>query len=69
MHGHPKRKILYYVVENLVDENNHNSSTLYNEKLRQAVSKVMEETEAEFERLNEITMDNSFQYPIQKKDT
>ena len=27
----------------------------------------MEEREAEFEYLNEITMDNSFQSPIQKK--
>ena len=29
----------------------------------------MEETEAELERnINEITMDTSFQYPVQKKD-
>ena len=39
-----------------------------NEKLRQAVGKVMEETEAEFERnIKKITCDTSFQSPIQTK--
>ena len=56
------------MLETLVNDNNRNGALLSNEKLQQAVSKVMEETEAEFECLNEITMDTSFQSPIQKKD-
>ena len=53
----------------LVDDNNCKGAPLSNEKIRQTVSKVMEETEAEFERnINKITYDTSFQSPIQNKD-
>ena len=55
-------------METLVHDKNHNGALLSNEKLQKAVSKVMEETEAGFECLNEITMDTSFQSPIQNKD-
>ena len=40
-----------------------------NEKIQQAVDRVIEEKEAEFERnYNEITCDTSYQSPILKKD-
>ena len=56
-------------METLVNDNNRNGALLSNEKLRQVVSKVTEETEAEFERnINKITCNTSFQYPIQNKD-
>ena len=65
----PKDKYYEKMLETLVDENNLNSASLYNENLRQVVNKVMEETESEFERnINKITIDTSFQSPIQKKD-
>ena len=55
--------------ENLAKINNQNGETLSNDKLRQAVSDVREETDAEHKRdIKEITCDTSFQYPIQKKD-
>ena len=39
-----------------------------NEKIQKAVTKVIEETEAEFERnYNKITCDTSYQSPILKK--
>ena len=65
----PKDKYYEKMLETLVNDNNRNSALLSNEKLRQEVSKVMEEIEAEFECLNKITMDTSYQSPIQKKDT
>ena len=46
----PKDKYYEKMLETVVDDNNRNGATLSNEKLRQAVNKVMEETEAEFER-------------------
>ena len=55
------------MLETLVNDNNRNGALFSNEKLQKAVSKVMEETEAGFECLNEITMDTSFQSPIPKK--
>ena len=56
------------MLETLVDYNNCNGTPFSNEKIWQAVNKVMEETEAEFERnINEITMDTSFQSPIKIK--
>ena len=64
----PKDKYYEKMLETLVDDNNRNGLLFSNEKLLQAVSKAMEETEAEFECLNKITMDTSFQSPIQKKD-
>ena len=63
----PKDKYYENILENIVDNNNLNGALLYHEKLLQAVSKVMEEMEAEFKCLNKITMDTSFQSPIQKK--
>ena len=56
------------MLNTLVDYNNRKGAPLSNEKLRQSVGKLTEETEAEFERnINEITCNTSFQYPIQKK--
>ena len=53
----------------LVDENNRNSAPLSNKNIQQAVSIFMEEMEVELERnINEITLDTSFQSPVQKKD-
>ena len=49
--------------------NNQNGEPLSNEKLRQAVSDVREETDSEHKRnINEITCDTSFQSSIKKKD-
>ena len=42
----PKDKYYEKMLETLVDDNNRNGAPLSNEKLRQAVGKVMEETEA-----------------------
>ena len=57
------------LMDTLIDGNNHKGKPLSNQKLQQAVSIVMEEMEAEFERnMNETTCDTSFQSPIQKKD-
>ena len=56
----------YYntLLNTLVDDNNLKGAPLPNDKLQQAVSKVIEETEAEFEHnINEITCDTSFQSP------
>ena len=65
----PKDKYYNTLLKTLVDDNNRNGATLSNEKLRQSVGKVMEETEAEIERnMNKITMDTSFQSPVQNKD-
>ena len=64
----PKEKYYTTLLETLVDDNNRNGALLSNEKLRQAVSKVMEETEAEFECCDKITMDTLFQSPVQMKD-
>ena len=64
----PKDKYYEKMLENLFNDNNHIYAPFSNEKIRQAVSKVMEETEAEFGCLNKITMDTSFKSSIQKKD-
>ena len=63
----PKDKYYEKMLETLVDDNNRNGTLFSNEKIQQAVSKVMKETEAEFECFKEITMDTSFQPFIQKK--
>ena len=64
-----KEKFYKRLLDTLIYDNNHKGTPLSNEKIRQSVSKVMEETEAEFERnINEITCGTSFQSPIQKKD-
>ena len=65
----PKDKYYEKMLETLDDDNNRNGAPLSNEKLRKTVNKLMEETEVEFERnINKITMDTSFQSPVQKKD-
>ena len=69
------QKDKYYntLLKTLVDDNNRNGAPLSNEKLRQAVGKLMEETEAELERnMKKFTMDTSFEslitMNVQKKD-
>ena len=57
------------MVETLVDYNDHKNSPLSNEKIQQAVSKVMAETEDEKRdaecNTNNVTMDTLFQqYPV-----
>ena len=65
----PKDKYHNTLLNTLVDDNNRKCKPLSNEKLRQAVGKVTEETEAEFEHnINEIICNTSFQSPIQNKD-
>ena len=46
----PQDKYYTKMLKNLVKINNHNGEPLSNEKLRQAVSDVREETDAEHER-------------------
>ena len=60
----PPKKNYEKMLETMVDDNNGNGALLFNEKLQQEGSKVMEETEAEFECLNKITIGTSFQSPI-----
>ena len=65
----PQDKYYTKMLENVVKMNNLNGETLSNEKLRQAVIDIREETDAEHERnIKEITFDASFQYPMKKKD-
>ena len=57
------------MLDTLVKDNNIRGQPLSNEKIQKSVGKVIEETEAEFERnYNEITCDTSYQSPILKKD-
>ena len=56
------------MTENLVRINNRNGEPFSNEKLRQAVSDVREETDAEHKHnINKITYYTSFQSAIQNK--
>ena len=56
-------------MDTLVKDNNLRGEPLSNEKIQKSVSKLIEETELEFERsYNKITCDNSYQSPIIKKD-
>ena len=65
----PKDKYYNALLDTLVEDNNCKGEPLSNDKIRQAVGKVIEETEAEFERnINKITCDTLFQSPIQNKD-
>ena len=65
----PQDKYYNVFLDTLVKDNNRKGAPFSNDKIWQAVGKVIEETEAEFERnYNEITCDTSFQSPIQKKD-
>ena len=61
----PQDKYYTMLLDNLVEMNHRNGETLSNEKLRQAVIDVREETDVEHERnIKEITCDDSFQSPI-----
>ena len=56
------------MLDTLVDYNDHHNAPLSNEKLRQAISKVMEETEEEecdiiFDA-NNVTMNHFCEYPV-----
>ena len=65
----PKDKYYTKLLKTIVNDNNRKGAPLSNENIQQAVNIVMEETEAELERnINEITMDTSFQSPVQNKD-
>ena len=46
----PKEKYYTKLLKNLVDDNNRNGAPFSNENIQQAVSIVMEETEAELKR-------------------
>ena len=64
----PKDKYYTALMYTLFKYNNLRGLPFSNENIQEAVSDVMEETEAEFERYhNEITCDNSYQSPILKK--
>ena len=45
------------LLETLVNYNDHNNRPLSNEKIQQAVIRVMEETEEEERNANHVTMD------------
>ena len=65
----PKDKYYNALLDTLVKDNNIRGEPLFNQNIQKAVSDVIEETEAEFERnYNEITCDTSYQSPILKKD-
>ena len=65
----PKDKYYNALLDTLVKNNNIRGEPFSNENIRKAVDKVIEETEAEFERNhNEITCNTSYQSPILKKD-
>ena len=54
----PKDKYYNVLLDTLVKENNIRGEPLSNDKIQQAVGKVIEETEAEFRHnYNEITCD------------
>ena len=64
----PQDKYYNAFLNNLVKYNNRKGAPFSNEKIQQAVGKVMEETESGFERnINKITCNTSFHSPIQKK--
>ena len=57
------------MLENLVKRNNIRGELFSNQRLRQAVIDLREETEIEHERnINDITCDDSYQSPMKKKD-
>ena len=61
----PKDKYYNGLLDTLVKDNNLRGKPLSNERIQQAVSDVIEETEAEFERnYNKITCNTSYQSPI-----
>ena len=65
----PKDKYYNALIDALVKDNNLRGEPLSNQKIQEAFSDIIEETEPEFERsYNRITCNNSYQYPILKKD-
>ena len=65
----PQDKYYTEMLENLVKTNNRNGEPLSNEKLRQSVSDIREEKDVEHEsNINDITCDDSYQYPMKNKD-
>ena len=65
----PKDKCYNAFLDTLVKDNNIRGEPLSNEKIQKSVGKVIEETEAEFERnYKKITCNTSYQSPILKKD-
>ena len=65
----PKYKYYNSLLDTLIKDNNLRGKPLSNEKIQKAVGKVIEETEAEFERnYNKITCDTSYQSPILNKN-
>ena len=65
----PKEKYSNAFLDTLAKDNNIKGEPFSNDKIRQEVGKVIEETGSEFERkINNITCYTSFQYPTQKKD-
>ena len=65
----PKDKYYNALLDNLVKYNNLRGEPLSNHKIQKSVNKVIEETEAYFERnYNNITCNTSYQSPILNKD-
>ena len=64
----PRDKYYEMMLENRVDYNGCHNAPLFNEKLRQAISTVTEETEEEecniISDANNMTMDIFCQYPV-----
>ena len=67
--ANPQDKYYTEMLENIVKMNNLRGEPLSNERLWQKFIDVREGTDAEHERkINDITCDDSYQYPMQKKD-
>ena len=65
----PRDKYYNALLDTLVKDNNIRGVPLSNQKIQEASSDVIEETESEFElNQNEITCNNSYQPLIQNKD-
>ena len=66
--ANPKDKYYTKLLKALINDNNNNGAPFSDENIQQAFSIVVEKMEAELERnINKITMDTSFQFPVQKK--
>ena len=65
----PKDKYYKEMLENIIKVNNPKVEPLSNERFRQAVIYVIEETDAEHKRnTNSMTCDDSYQYSLKNKD-
>ena len=65
----PQDKYYTEMLENLIKVNNHEGGPFSNDRLRQAVVDVREETYTEHERnINDITCDDLYQSPMKNKD-